>query len=336
MNNRVSSPASLFRIFISAAVICLAINPSSRAAARGQVVLKSSITPDRVNIGDPIEYSVSVTSPPGSGVEFHELPAPSAGDFEVEPVGTLEEASGRPLRFIIRGYETGTFSLPPASVTVRLPDGSEEKLTADSLKVTIESLLEPTGGEGDIRDIKPPVSLKVSYAWLAYLAAVAAVSVILAVFLVRIFSGKKKKTVPLPPPRPAHEIAYGELERIRKADLPGRGMIKEYYTRLSNVVRHYLENRFGLRAPERTTEEFLHEAAATDFLTIPQQDLVGDFLVQADLVKFARYGPTGREIDDVYKAAVRLIDETKETEETRNPNDETRKREGKIGMQKST
>ena len=106
-------------------------------------------------------------------------------------------------------------------------------------------------------------------------------------------------------------IAYEQLEKIKKEDLPGHGMIKEYYSRVSNAARHYLENRFGLRAPEQTTEEFLYDMSSTDYLTVRQQDLVGEFLNECDLVKFARYGPTENEIERVYSAAVKLIDETR-------------------------
>jgi len=51
--------------------------------------------------------------------------------------------------------------------------------------------------------------------------------------------------------------------------------------------------------------------ASTDHLTVPQQDLVGEFLSECDLVKFARYGPTENEIERFYSAAVKLVDETR-------------------------
>ena len=61
------------------------------------------------------------------------------------------------------------------------------------------------------------------------------------------------------------------------------------------VVRQYLENRFGLQAPEMTTEEFLHIAASVpvDDSTLLQdhREPLRDFLTECDLVKFAKYGP---------------------------------------------
>ena len=56
---------------------------------------------------------------------------------------------------------------------------------------------------------------------------------------------------------PAHEQAYRELERLLARELIEKGQVKEFYAGVSGVLRRYIENRFGLKAPERTTEEFL-------------------------------------------------------------------------------
>jgi hypothetical protein len=95
-------------------------------------------------------------------------------------------------------------------------------------------------------------------------------------------------------------------------DLISKGQIKEYYYRLSNIVRHYIENRFKLMAPERTTEEFLAEMMVTGKLTEDHKELVGNFLEHCDMVKFAAYGPDSREIENSFNSAKKLVDETRE------------------------
>ena len=114
---------------------------------------------------------------------------------------------------------------------------------------------------------------------------------------------------------PAHEWAYAELEQLLALDLIAAGKVKEFYYRLSNIVRHYIENRFGLMAPERTTEEFLVELAGTDLLVPVHKGLLSHFLDHCDLVKYAKYAPGDPEIKATYESAVRLIDETKEGDE---------------------
>ncbi|MDD5556851.1 MAG: hypothetical protein PHN82_06325, partial [bacterium] len=122
---------------------------------------------------------------------------------------------------------------------------------------------------------------------------------------------RRRRGPPAAPARPAHEIALEEIARLLAADLPGRGLVREFYASLSDIVRRYIERRFGLNAPDRTTEEFLLEAGAAGGLPERERGLVGDFLARCDLVKFARYGPRAGEIAGAAAAARRFIEETK-------------------------
>ncbi len=79
---------------------------------------------------------------------------------------------------------------------------------------------------------------------------------------------------------------------------------------VSDTVRQYLEERFNFHAPERTTEEFLHELKATDLLLPDQKESLGEFLSVCDMVKFARYEPGESELQALHESAVRLVDET--------------------------
>ncbi|MFC1480537.1 hypothetical protein ACFL5Y_03735 [Candidatus Omnitrophota bacterium] len=98
-------------------------------------------------------------------------------------------------------------------------------------------------------------------------------------------------------------------------DLPGQGRIKEYYVRLSDIVRHYLEDRFSFRAPEMTTEEFMERVKNSSEMLKKHKELLGDFLSHCDMVKFAKYGPTSLEMLDSFQSAERLVDQTRIREE---------------------
>ncbi|MDD5634688.1 MAG: hypothetical protein PHW46_05385, partial [Candidatus Omnitrophica bacterium] len=118
--------------------------------------------------------------------------------------------------------------------------------------------------------------------------------------------GKRTKKI-----KSADEIAYEQLTILKNKELPKKGLIKEYYTELSDIIRHYLENRFNFRAPEMTTEEFLESVKRSPELSIEHRGLLQDFLSQCDMVKFAKYGPTQLEMLDSFKAAERFIDQTR-------------------------
>lgn len=275
--------------------------------------LEVELDRDSVRVGEPVTYRLRAAAPPDARVVFPEYPDGRIGDFEIsssrEEIGKEGE---RVMILVLQGFETGGFTLPSPEVSVRNADGEEAILSGPALEIEVVSVLDPAEEAPDIRDLKDPVGLPRSYRWLFYLVPAVLAAAGGAWLLYRKFARPERREPPPPPPRPAHEIALEELERIREADLPGRGLVKEYYSRVSDAVRRYLENRFGLRAPERTTEEFLQEMATTSHLSGDQQNLVTAFLAEADLVKFARYGPTEKEMAGVFAAAVRLVEETRE------------------------
>jgi len=173
----------------------------------------------------------------------------------------------------------------------------------------------------DIRDIKPPVYFAPNQAFIFFLLAIALIA--LAIFFVNRFLKKRRqktKEVDESFLRSPHEIAYEALEKLKAKNLPGRGLIKEYYSELSGIVRYYLEGRFGFRAPEMTTEEFLQALRNSGYLNGAQKNLLKNFLTHCDLVKFAKYGPSQSEITESFYAAHKLVDETK-TEQPR-PNEQ--------------
>ncbi len=113
------------------------------------------------------------------------------------------------------------------------------------------------------------------------------------------------------PPIPAHVLALAALRELIAEDLIGRGERKAFYNRISAILRVYIENRFQLRAPEQTTEEFLDGLSHSgDALVKAHQDLLADFLQHCDLVKFAAYHPEDKEVQATFDACKKFIVET--------------------------
>jgi hypothetical protein len=156
----------------------------------------------------------------------------------------------------------------------------------------------------DIRDIKPPVGIPSGWEWLWWvLAALATIAV--AVLIWRWWQ-KRRSQIPVEPPVPAHVRAKEMLEKaLALITHP-----KPFCTLVSDTVRTYLEARFDFHAPERTTEEFLHELRGTDLLSAEQKEKLGEFLGCCDLVKFAKYEPVENELRDLHGSALRLVEET--------------------------
>lgn len=95
-------------------------------------------------------------------------------------------------------------------------------------------------------------------------------------------------------------------------DRPG---IDAFFVSLSSIVRRYIENRFALRSPELTTEEFLSELQRSPDLLRSHQALLAELLGVADLVKFARHTPDPLVIDHSVEIAERFLEATREAED---------------------
>ena len=164
----------------------------------------------------------------------------------------------------------------------------------------------------DIRDIKPPVEIPSGWEWLWWTLGTLAVAALL--FAAWRWWQKRRSQIPFVPPVPAHVRAKEMLEKA----LALIAHPKPFCTLVSDTVRTYLEERFDFHAPERTTEEFLHELRGTDLLSAEQKEKLAEFLGCCDLVKFAKYEPVEPELCDLHGSALRLVEET-EPHEVQSP-----------------
>lgn len=269
--------------------------------------------PAQVTIGDRLRYTVEVEAPTGTEVSLPVL-AERIGAFEIVdfgPLPTRTAAEGR-VRigywYTLTTFDTGRYVLPAPMVRVRV--GSEtNEVHGNEVTIEVQSVLPKDEGATDIRDIKPLARPPADWRPLYLGAASLAMLVIMALGLWFLFNRPKRPYV-VPPP-PPHELALRALDRLwARRDLQ-EGRWEPYYVELSAIVRRYLEDRFELRAPEMTTEEFLAAAGTDSRLTAPQRELLAAFLRQADLVKFARAIPSYADAEAAYRSARRFVDETK-------------------------
>lgn len=156
----------------------------------------------------------------------------------------------------------------------------------------------------DLQSIKPPVAIPNPWLWLWV-----AIGLLLIGAVAWWFWRRRRRKAETPEPEaviPAHEKAWARLkEALALLDQP-----RPFCILVSDTVRAYMEERFQLRAPERTTEEFLEELQSSPLLSHPQKGVLGEFLMTCDLVKFARHEPGRDELQAIYDAAARLIEET--------------------------
>ncbi len=164
------------------------------------------------------------------------------------------------------------------------------------------------GETPDIRGLKDLVDIPTGHEWVLWLLVATAVMVVVGVvawFISRRLAKRSERLAP-PPPPPPHVVAWERLQRAL-------GQIHEaerFCVEVSQIIRDYLEQRFDLQAPDRTTEEFLFELQSSQRLATEHKQLLADFLSACDMVKFAKAEPPEQELRDLHETASRLVGET--------------------------
>jgi hypothetical protein len=201
----------------------------------------------------------------------------------------------------------GSYEIPPLSLS--FGEAGEEfpfSLTSEPITVEVSSVLPPTLGEQDLEEIAGPVGLPSRrWLWFGGGAAAAAVLAAGAVLLLR----RRLRGAAARQPLGSGEAALAELQELLTRGLAEQGLFREFYQGLSDLARRYVERRYAIRAPERTTEEFLHEAQGSPALS-GHSELLRRFLTHCDLVKFARLEPEAGEVAAAVEACRSFITRT--------------------------
>jgi hypothetical protein len=285
---------------------------------RGPVTMTVRAAPADVTVGERLVLTVEVVAPDGVAVKMPVL-EDALGAFAVRSARTPPDVPEGGWRRHTHDYQLDTF----ASGEVEIPaltlsftdargDPIEGTLESEPLVITVGSVLAGDERETDYRDIKDTVAVPVespaAARWLPW-SAIAAVAVAIAV-IAFVLLRRRRRGAAAERVVPPHEWARAELDRLAGDRLVEQARFHEFYFRLTDIVRQYIERRFAIMAPEQTTEEFLRAVRADPVLTNDHKDLLGRFLRAADMVKFARHEPTGAEADAAFAAARGFVRET--------------------------
>lgn len=166
------------------------------------------------------------------------------------------------------------------------------------------------------------------YWWILLLAIFVAA---LIIYLIKNKGNKKNtKIFKIKPQAPAHVIALEKLEQIRKEKLWAKGMVKEYHIQITETIREYIENRFGINALEMTTSETIEALENLNEISKDSLSKLRQLLELGDAVKFAKYKALQNENDLSIENAFGFVNDTKEKEE---PNSDAKKLEAEIEVE---
>ena len=305
----------------------------SAGSLEGRAAATASIDSEQVAFGDEFTLTVEVRSDPTFEIDVPRV-TEIAGFRFLDSGSTRSEEGGvaierRWLR--LRAEHAGKQTLPAFEVRFRpAPAGvmpgaapppagasanSPWKTTSTSpIELDVSSHLPADDQPPQIRDIKPlqPIDRPQPWLWIAgAVALVLAVAAAVAYWLRR-RRGPETEAPPAPP-IPAHVVALAALERLAAEEPVGDAAVRRYYFALSEIVRAYIEGRFGLNATDLTTEEIV---PALGQLALPHERALElrAFLYDTDAVKFASHRPPRPEITGIVGWARLFVEETKPVE----------------------
>jgi hypothetical protein len=303
-------------------------NSLTDTAERGPFRFTVEVAPKQLWIGDPITIRLRVETP-----EEHVVQFPGADDLvglEVLHTETIDPHPGVEGGLVWQqtitatSYASGVVEVPALAVKYAPkpaePDTGpvfEHELTAGPLKVEVRSALTSQDSVFEPRDITgtltPPAQPLSASAWAVIIGGVivAAAAVVLLIVWLRRLARR-------PPPPILPEVwALRELSLLEAASQTESWQPREFYYRLSEIVRVYIERKFRLAAPEMTTEEFLR-ALARDRGALPYDaNRLREFLEACDLVKYAAFEARSEDGQQALGIARAFVDATAAATERR-------------------
>lgn len=306
----------------------VATKPVTRTAEEGAVRLRVTASKNRVTVAEPLQLTVEVHAPDKIDVRMPEF-GPKIDQYNVrgvdeQPMETRGDRRVYHRRYDLDVYTSGVHAIPAVTIhygdapipTDANDDSDLAKLSTGPIDIEVTSLLEGEFDPAKFHDVKSVASLPRDRTWVwIYWSAGAFLAALLLLAAIRSVRDRMKQARKVPIPLP-HEWALAQLKSLSEQDWIRRGEIKTYYYRLSEIVRTYIELRFRLMAPERTTEEFLAELRSSNRLSNAHKALLGEFLEACDRVKYALHRPDEREIEGVFNTAREFVRQTRPVQPT--------------------
>jgi len=278
-------------------------------SADGQCRAVLSLTPDRPTLADTVTLTLDVNCPVGEIVEFPPF-GERLGELNIVDVKTTDR------QLVLTAIPLRTGKTPIWAITIRC---GQQIIEIPAFELIISATIDSENASLDdigltIQPIPKPL-------WHVYVA-IAALA-LLGLFLLWLVYRRKRTELPKEiHPLSAKEFALRRLSELLESR-KHESDVKGFFVELSDIVRWYVERLTGIRAPELTTEEFLHKIAEPTRWyrsgnEYPAQftsslGTLAPFLEAADNVKFAKHVPVNDEIMLAFHRAENFIQTSQES-----------------------
>lgn len=284
----------------------------------GQVAATAELDSTNMLIGDQMSLHLMVNHPEGTTVLNPEMKVLEDSKLEVLNVtgwDTLQKGVEYVLKkdIVFTAWDSGYVFIP--KIPIPYSKGNQTGVASTNEIPLLVSVPQIDTTLAPIKDIiREPQTFEDFIPIIAL-----ALGLALAIGLFFFFKNRKSQEIAVPKPKiilPPHEIALNKLTSLKSEKLWQQGEVKTYQSKLTYIVREYLENRFKVQALENTTDEILRALKNTD-LSQDWEGKLREMLQMADLVKFAKAQPQAEFHDKMMSYAEDFVYKTKKTEITK-------------------
>jgi hypothetical protein len=284
-----------------------------------QPVVSVRLDTNTMLIGDQVGLQLQVTGPEGMELLWPNFPDTLDKFLIIDrsPLDTVPRAPGSPVtltqRLLLTTFDSGLYAIPPIPVYYRmLPDTTIRMAESRPHYLAVHTVAVDT--TKPIKPIKGPRKVALTF-WEILRWILIGLALFLLIASVLYYLKKRKNKEPVFRLRQRlqlqpHEIALQELEKLRIRKLWQQGQVKEYYSELTEILRRYIENRFTVPALESTSAGILHDLLETPGVNREAWDLLGQVLMLADMVKFAKEKPGPQKNEESLEKGIEFVNQT--------------------------
>ena len=278
--------------------------------------VKVATSTKNIKIGEQIEYKISVQAPADAVVVFPEGQTFGALEMvKTNPTDTLKEKGKFRLEkaYYLTQFDEGKYTIPQQKIQISHKDFYTDSLLVEVHNVAVDTLKQPLYDAKPIAEVTSPSS---SHLWL-WIVGIVALLLTTAALYFFVFRKKKLSAEEERKKLPPFERAIQDLKDLQNSKYLIESQHKAYYTRLTDIVKEYLEDEVHILAKESTTDELLAkinnlQKTGKLYLSTETINNLKRVLQNADLVKFAKSKPSDNNAEYDRETIENVVIKTKE------------------------
>ena len=279
--------------------------------------VKVATSTKNIKIGEQIEYKISVQAPADATVVFPEGQTFGALEMvKTNPTDTLKEKGKFRLEkaYYLTQFDEGKYTIPQQKIQISHKDFYTDSLLVEVHNVAVDTLKQPLYDAKPIAEVTSPSS---SHLWLWIVLGIVALLLTAAALYFFVFRKKKLSAEEERKKLPPFERAIQDLKDLQNSKYLIESKHKAYYTRLTDIVKEYLEDEVHILAKESTTDELLAkinnlQKTGKLYLSTETINNLKRVLQNADLVKFAKSKPSDNNAEYDRETIENVVIKTKE------------------------